>query len=108
MVLLALAKIYHWMDIHGFRQFQLAGIVSHHPEHWEWSYILGFEGVCLSLELKILGRQQNPIYSLDFDCPLVLVSCGLVLGLGLLKLLPYSLPYCLPASHWQSQWQLAL
>ena len=55
----------------------------------------GFEGASLSLELEIPGRQQNPIFSLHFDCPLVLVSCGFALGLSLLRLLPYSLLYCL-------------
>ena len=56
MVLLHLAKIHHWMDLHGFRQFQLAGIVPNDSEYWEWFHILWFEGACLSLELEVPGR----------------------------------------------------
>ena len=91
MVLLDLAKIHHRVDLHGVRQFQFAGIVPNLPEYWEWSHIVWLEGACLSLGLEIPGRQQDPISSLNFDCPLMLVSCGFVLGLSLLKLLPYSL-----------------
>ena len=47
------------------------------------------------LSFKFLVDNSNPISSLDFYCPIVLVSGDLVPGLGLLKLLPYSLPYCL-------------
>ena len=83
------------MDPHGFRQSQLAGIVPNHSEYWEWSHILWFEGACLSLDIEVPVRQQNPVSSLDFNCPLVLVIYDFVLGLSLLKLLPYSLPYCL-------------
>ena len=55
MVLLDLTYIHYWMALHGFRQFQLTGIVSHHPEYWELSHMLWLEGACLSLQLEIPG-----------------------------------------------------
>ena len=55
MVLLDLDYIHHWMDLHGFRHLQFAGIIPNHSEYWEGSHILGFEGACLPLELEIPG-----------------------------------------------------
>ena len=55
-VLLDLVNIYHWMNLYGFRQFLLAGIIPNHCEYWEWSNILWLEGACLSLELEIPNR----------------------------------------------------
>ena len=56
MVLLHLANIHHWMGLHGFRQFKLAGIVPNDSEYGKWSVILWLEGDYLSFELEIPGR----------------------------------------------------
>ena len=54
-----------------------------------------FESPLLPLELEIPGRQRNSVSSLNLYSPLVLISCDLVLYLGILKLLPNSFSYCL-------------
>ena len=56
MVILDLAYIRHWMDLHGFRHLQFAGIIPNHSEYCEGSHILWFEGTCLSFELEISGQ----------------------------------------------------
>ena len=53
MVLLDLAHIHYWMDLHGLGHLQFTGIVPNHPEYLEGSHILRFESACLSLELEI-------------------------------------------------------
>ena len=84
MVPLDLAYIHYWMDLYGFRQFQLAGIVFNHLEYWEWSHILWFEGACLSgweAVENINSHSHRHISSLQ-NLLVNLTSLSLMMALG--------------------------